>query len=97
MALLKFGLVITILLTAFTTDVMWFSKTQVMAARNVDPNNVSGLRRKLLPQLNNILLTCGNACGITNGEDCSDCWFCCDCKRSIFPWESENPLFYRCQ
>ncbi|OIT30900.1 hypothetical protein A4A49_27480 [Nicotiana attenuata] len=97
MGLLKFGLVITILLTAFTTDVMWFSKRQVMAARNVDPNNVSGLTRKLLPQLNDILPTCGKACGISNGEDCSGCWFCCDCEKSIFPIESDSLFFYRCQ
>ncbi|MCD7450312.1 hypothetical protein HAX54_005290, partial [Datura stramonium] len=30
---------------------MWFAKTQVMAARNMDAN-VLGLKKRLLPQLN---------------------------------------------
>ncbi|KAK4722246.1 hypothetical protein R3W88_012479 [Solanum pinnatisectum] len=94
MASFKFGLIFTtLLLMATTIDVMWFSKTKVMAARNVDSYVLSGLKRRLLPQLNDVI-TCGTLCGphSPTDYDCSDCWYCCDCRQ-----ESWDLFIFRCR
>ncbi|OIT22705.1 hypothetical protein A4A49_30025 [Nicotiana attenuata] len=76
MALLKFGFVFTILLVATTINTPWFSKMQVMAARD-DSQDLSRLERRLLPQRNDIL-TCARDCKY-NSECKADCWICCIC------------------
>ncbi|OIS98221.1 hypothetical protein A4A49_26805 [Nicotiana attenuata] len=75
MAMLKLGLVLTILLVATTFNMVWFSNTHVDAARNADMD-ISGLERRLLPQLNS-WVTCNNKCIVNS--DCHGCWFCCTC------------------
>lgn len=50
----------------------WFSKTQLVAARNADLIH-PGIKGRLLPQLN----TCTRSC--TSDSDCNDCWTCCHC------------------
>ncbi|KAM3361210.1 hypothetical protein P3S68_016064 [Capsicum galapagoense] len=80
MASFKFGLIFSVLLMAATIDVMWFSMMQVAAVRNVDPT-LGGLKRRLLPQLNDIF-TCGRPC--ISDEACrTDCILCCSCTMSI--------------
>ncbi|OIT19701.1 hypothetical protein A4A49_42698 [Nicotiana attenuata] len=75
MASLKIGYFFTILLVAATINSTWLSKKQVFAGPVVD-HDFSGLKRRLLPQLND-LLTCKRSC--TTSEDCNDCWVCCYC------------------
>nr|XP_009776611.1 PREDICTED: fruit-specific protein-like [Nicotiana sylvestris]XP_016442748.1 PREDICTED: fruit-specific protein-like [Nicotiana tabacum] len=79
MALLKLGQFFTILLIAATVNSSWLSKKQVLAGQVVD-YNLSGLKRRLLPQLND-LWTCQRPC--TTKDDCNDCWVCCYCSAII--------------
>ncbi|KAJ8573011.1 hypothetical protein K7X08_009522 [Anisodus acutangulus] len=57
---------------AATINMAW---SQVMAARDVD-YNISGMKERLLPQLN----TCGRLCN--SNDHCSDCIICCTCRQS---------------
>lgn len=54
----------------------WLSKTQVVAARNVD-NVLSGVNRRLIQQLH----TCTRDCA--SDSDCDDCWVCCNCTSVL--------------
>ncbi|KAJ8557330.1 hypothetical protein K7X08_002955 [Anisodus acutangulus] len=84
MALLKFGLILSVLLMATAMNTVWFSKTQVLGARDVK-RNFSQLERRLLPQLN----TCERICN--SDSDCSDCWICCRCRPIL-----DNPTISSC-
>ncbi|OIT07853.1 hypothetical protein A4A49_05366 [Nicotiana attenuata] len=87
MALLKLSFIITILIMTTIVNVPWFlTKQQVIATPDVD-HVLSGLKRRVLPQLNTCLRPC------TSDSDCSDCWTCCTCSHSIFDWER---LYYFC-
>ncbi|OIT21537.1 hypothetical protein A4A49_34020 [Nicotiana attenuata] len=61
----------------FVFNLLWFSKMQVMAARDID-YDVSPMERRLLPQLNTCLRSC------TSDSDCSDCILCCHCNYMTF-------------
>ncbi|OIS95985.1 hypothetical protein A4A49_58709 [Nicotiana attenuata] len=74
MAVFKLGFILTVLLMTTTMDVLWYSKTNVLAW-NVE-HDFSRVERCLLPQLNDAL-TCGKDC--QTNDDCSDCWVCCKC------------------
>ncbi|KAK4726224.1 hypothetical protein R3W88_031141 [Solanum pinnatisectum] len=69
MALLKHGSIFTIL----------FAATILVAVREVN-NDLSGLERRLLPQLQiNNWVTCNRVCH--SQSDCSDGWFCKTCLK----------------
>ncbi|OIT34352.1 hypothetical protein A4A49_05975 [Nicotiana attenuata] len=74
MARFKLSFVISILLMTITINMSQFFMRQVLAIE-VDLE-LSGLKRRLLPQLNE-WLTCDRNCG--SHSDCSDGWFCRRC------------------
>ncbi|OIT01016.1 hypothetical protein A4A49_07153 [Nicotiana attenuata] len=76
MMLLKHSFVLAILIMVATANVPLLTNTKVEAVLDVD-HNLSGMRKRLLPQLN----TCFRSC--TSSLDCNDCWVCCACGFSI--------------
>ncbi|OIT19830.1 hypothetical protein A4A49_53467 [Nicotiana attenuata] len=78
MALFKFDVVFTIIVMVAIVNASWFAKIHVIAARDMVGQELSGLKRRLLPQLN----TCFRSC--TSHKNCSsDCWICCYCEPSV--------------
>ncbi|OIT07497.1 hypothetical protein A4A49_44136 [Nicotiana attenuata] len=75
MAFLKLSLILATLIIAATMNAPWSSNTNVVSARDVD-YDISGIERRILPQLN----TCGRLCIST--VDCGDCIICCTCRAS---------------
>ncbi|OIT36129.1 hypothetical protein A4A49_57073 [Nicotiana attenuata] len=84
MALLKFLFVLTTLLMAFTAQLSWLSKTQVIATRDVNHDSEVLEGMLLLPSAK--LMTCGRSC--TYSEECSDGWACNLCIFITQEWKA---------
>lgn len=69
-----------------SVNMSWFLKTEVLAAPDVN-YDVSGLKRRLLPQIIDFTLIYYRVCNFDS--DCNDCWSfsCCRCLTgSCFIW-----------
>nr|XP_009764482.1 PREDICTED: fruit-specific protein-like [Nicotiana sylvestris] len=76
MALLKINYFFVFLLMAAIINLSWFSEIQGVAARDID-HGLSGLKKRLLPQVDDYIFTCYRPC--TEDKECSDCALCCSC------------------